>query len=87
MDNREIILDIGKRMYNAGFVASNDGNISIRLSVSDDNMKSFLFLQAEQNLRRFLREKGILASAITMDADAPLQDEVDGKLKNVIDCR
>lgn len=64
-----------------------NNNISIRLSVSDDNMKSFLFLQAEQNLRRFLREKGILASAITMDADAPLQDEIDGKLKNVIDCR
>ena len=30
MTFEEIIIDIGKRMYQAGFVAGNDGNISIR---------------------------------------------------------
>jgi len=28
---RQDIVEIGKRLYNKGFVASNDGNISIRL--------------------------------------------------------
>ncbi|MDO8685760.1 MAG: class II aldolase/adducin family protein [Clostridiales bacterium] len=30
--SRQDIVEIGKRLYNKGFVASNDGNISIRLS-------------------------------------------------------
>lgn len=64
-----------------------NNNISVRLSVEVESMKPILFLQAEQNLRKFLKEKGINASAITMDADAPLQDEQNGKLKNIIDCR
>ena len=34
--SKEEILEIGRRMYNRGFVASNDGNISIRLS--DDEL-------------------------------------------------
>src|SRR4051794_28368600 len=31
-DAKEMICEIGKRMYNKGFVASNDGNISIKCS-------------------------------------------------------
>ena len=30
-DYKEIIVDIGKRMYERGFVSANDGNISIRI--------------------------------------------------------
>ena len=29
---RKIIVDIGRRMYNAGFVAANDGNISVKIT-------------------------------------------------------
>lgn len=64
-----------------------NNNISVRLDVEDSNMKPFIFLQAEQALRKFLKDKGINASAITLDADVPLQDEQNGKLKNIIDCR
>lgn len=64
-----------------------NNNISVRLDVEVESMKPIIFLQAEQGLRKLLREKGITASAITMDADAPLQDEQNGKLKNIIDCR
>jgi L-fuculose-phosphate aldolase len=32
---REAIIEIGKRMYNKGFVASNDGNISIRVGQNE----------------------------------------------------
>lgn len=62
-------------------------NISVRLEVSDDSMKSFLFLQAEQALRKFLRQKGVTAMAITLDEMNPLLDEATGKFNNVIDNR
>ncbi|MDP4171258.1 MAG: class II aldolase/adducin family protein, partial [Bacillota bacterium] len=29
---KELICEIGKRVYDKGFVAANDGNISVRLS-------------------------------------------------------
>ena len=35
-DYRQDIVEIGKRIYNRGFVASNDGNFSIR--ISDDEV-------------------------------------------------
>ena len=62
-------------------------NISLRVEVEDESMRGFIFLQAEQALRRFLKEKGITASAITMDADTPLRNEQNGKLKNILDLR
>ena len=62
-------------------------NISLRVEVEDESMRGFIFLQAEQTLRKFLKEKGITASAITMDADTPLRNEQNGKLKNILDLR
>ena len=38
---RSLILDVGRRLYHSGFVASNDGNI-VRLEI----MRSGLLLQA-----------------------------------------
>jgi len=32
LEAKEAIIEVGKRMYNKGFVASNDGNISIKVS-------------------------------------------------------
>lgn len=32
---KKTIIDIGKRMYNAGYVAANDGNISVRISKNE----------------------------------------------------
>lgn len=62
-------------------------NISVRLKVKDEIMKSILFLQAEQALRKFLREKNVIAMAITLDDSNPLLDEQNGKFNNVIDNR
>lgn len=64
-----------------------NNNISVRMSVNNEDMKGFLFLQAEQLLRKFLREKGFNPSAITLDADEPLQNRQDGKYHSIIDCR
>lgn len=62
-------------------------NISVRLKVRDELMKSILFLQAEQALRKFLRDNGVLAGAITLDEKSPLLDGANGKFNNVIDNR
>ncbi|MCR5798632.1 MAG: hypothetical protein K6G69_00990 [Lachnospiraceae bacterium] len=62
-------------------------NISLRLKVNDEVMKPVIFLQAEQALRRFFREKDIFISAITLDASRPLKDEKNGKFRSVVDCR
>ena len=62
-------------------------NISVRLKVQDEFMKSLLFLQAEQSLRKFLRDNGVIAGAITPDEESPLLDEANGKFNNVIDNR
>ena len=64
-----------------------NNNISLRMEVSNESMRGIIFLQAEQTLRRFLKEKGVIASAITMDADTPVRNELNGKLKNVLDHR
>ena len=57
------------------------------MEVDDNSAKGILFLQAEQIIRRFLKDKKITASTITLDADTPLRNEQSGKLKNVLDCR
>lgn len=64
-----------------------NNSISVRMEVDDNSAKGILFLQAEQIIRRFLKDKKITASTITLDADTPLRNEQSGKLKNVLDCR
>ena len=39
---RSLILDVGRRLYHSGFVASNDGILHVRLEI----MRSGLLLQA-----------------------------------------
>lgn len=51
---KEIIIDIGKRMYTAGFVAANDGNISVKLS--DDK----LLVTRSGVSKGFMKKKDIL---------------------------
>ena len=81
----DILKDIpGLNGYQIVLYANN--NISLRLQVEDESSRGFVFLQAEQTIRRFMKEKGITASAITMDADTPLRNEQNGKLKNILDC-
>ena len=82
----DILKDIpGLNGYQIVLYANN--NISLRMDVEDKEARGIIFLQAEQTLRRFLKEKGVTASAITMDADTPLRNEQNGKLKNILDCR
>lgn len=62
-------------------------NISVRLDVKDKINKGLAFLNVERELRKFLRERGVTAGAITLDADGPLLNADNGKFTTIVDCR
>ena len=44
---RSLILDVGRRLYHSGFVASNDGNITCK--VGDNTGRHLQAFQRDQN--------------------------------------